>query len=377
MNQIISSNLQLKAAYESAHSLMPLSGLSEEFLSDLFNHVNVQTVTGGQVIFDVGHVDQQHIYLLHGTVILTNRKNQVTVVDGAETSLPLEHEQPRQSEAMAETDCTILRVDSDYLDRMLCWSQAAQYLMSELSLERERDADMEWIQTLLSSNLFFKVPPINVEQIVDKLTSREVNKGDVILSQGELGHQCFFIKEGEAEVSRLDGTTGIKTKIADITVGRCFGEDALVNDTARNASITMKTDGILMVLEKNDFLLLRKEPMVDEVTDEHAADLLQSPVYIDVRTEAEYQREHIAFSANIPLGLLSMKKRLLNQASPYIFYCDTGRRSRAAAYLLAKQGYNTQALKGGFIQAGIREHLVQEAGYILRDGALVASKEPL
>ncbi len=137
----------------------------------------------------------------------------------------------------------------------------------------------------------------------------------------------------------------------------------------------MKTDGVLMVLNKQDFLLLRKEPVVEEVTENEAASMLQSPVYVDVRTDEEYNLGHLSFSANIPLGLLSLKKRLLDPAKPYVFYCDTGRRSRAAAYCLGKQGYNAMALAGGFIEAGLSENLVQEAGYMLRHGELVAGAE--
>ena len=236
------------------------------------------------------------------------------------------------------------------------------------------DEDMEWIQTVLKSNLFYKVPPINVEMIFDRLKPVVVMAGDAIIRQGELGDACYFIKEGEAEVTQRS-ESGKLVKLADINVGRCFGEDALVNETVRNANVTMKTDGVLMVLNKQDFLLLRKEPVVEEVTENEAASMLQSPVYVDVRTDEEYNLGHLSFSANIPLGLLSLKKRLLDPAKPYVFYCDTGRRSRAAAYLLGKQGYNAMALAGGFIEAGLSENLVQEAGYMLRHGELVAGAE--
>lgn len=374
VNLVHDNSQQFDDALAMAKTLVPLNGLRESYLADLFNHVSVQTVLQGQVLFQFGQVDNQHIYLLHGEVHLQTASGEVDSVATEDSILPLAHAQPRQQRGVAITDCMILRVDSDYLDRMVCWSQISDYLLAELCNERDMDEDMEWIQTVLKSNLFYKVPPINVEMIFDRLKPVVVMAGDAIIRQGELGDACYFIKEGEAEVTQRS-ESGKLVKLADINVGRCFGEDALVNETVRNANVTMKTDGVLMVLNKQDFLLLRKEPVVEEVTENEAASMLQSPVYVDVRTDEEYNLGHLSFSANIPLGLLSLKKRLLDPAKPYVFYCDTGRRSRAAAYLLGKQGYNAMALAGGFIEAGLSENLVQEAGYMLRHGELVAGAE--
>lgn len=374
VNLVHDNSQQFDDALAMAKTLVPLNGLRESYLADLFNHVSVQTILQGQVLFQFGQVDNQHIYLLHGEVHLQTASGEVDSVATEDSILPLAHAQPRQQRGVAITDCMILRVDSDYLDRMVCWSQISDYLLAELCNERDMDEDMEWIQTVLKSNLFYKVPPINVEMIFDRLKPVVVMAGDAIIRQGELGDACYFIKEGEAEVTQRS-ESGKLVKLADINVGRCFGEDALVNETVRNANVTMKTDGVLMVLNKQDFLLLRKEPVVEEVTENEAASMLQSPVYVDVRTDEEYNLGHLSFSANIPLGLLSLKKRLLDPAKPYVFYCDTGRRSRAAAYLLGKQGYNAMALAGGFIEAGLSENLVQEAGYMLRHGELVAGAE--
>lgn len=374
VNLVHDNSQQFDDALAMAKTLVPLNGLRESYLADLFNHVSVQTILQGQVLFQFGQVDNQHIYLLHGEVHLQTASGEVVSVATEDSILPLAHAQPRQQRGVAITDCMILRVDSDYLDRMVCWSQISDYLLAELCNERDMDEDMEWIQTVLKSNLFYKVPPINVEMIFDRLKPVVVMAGDAIIRQGELGDACYFIKEGEAEVTQRS-ESGKLVKLADINVGRCFGEDALVNETVRNANVTMKTDGVLMVLNKQDFLLLRKEPVVEEVTENEAASMLQSPVYVDVRTDEEYNLGHLSFSANIPLGLLSLKKRLLDPAKPYVFYCDTGRRSRAAAYLLGKQGYNAMALAGGFIEAGLSENLVQEAGYMLRHGELVAGAE--
>lgn len=372
--QLAFESEQLKDAYKTATTLVPLKSLRENFMVDLFHHVAVQTVFKGQTIFEKGGYDRQHIYLLHGDVKLVADDGHEQVMKARDSILPLSNTQPRQVRAIAATDTTILRVDSDRLDRTLSWSQVAEYLLSDLSLHRDYDEDIDWMQTVLNSNLFFKVPPVNVEQIFSRLTPMVVDKGEVIIRQGEIGDCCYFIKEGDALVTLKEEDNREEKLLAEIHEGRCFGEDALVFETVRNATVTMKTNGVLMRLEKSDFLLLLKEPKVDEVSYKQIDAMVEAPILVDVRTDEEYTLGHLPRAANIPLNLLSLKKRLLNPATPYLFYCDTGRRSRAAAYLLGKQGFNVMALDGGYIGAGLDDQLIVDDDYLLRAGALVVGQ---
>ncbi len=357
-----------------SETLAPLKAVKRSYLVDLLNRAEVQTVFAGDSLFEDAIVDHQHIYLLFGEVELQYSSGSVERVQAGDIQMPVAHQQPRPCRALACSDTTILRVDSDQLDRALAWSQISQYLMSEVSLQRDLDEDVHWMRTVLDSNLFHKVPPVNVEQIFSRLTPMVVHAGEVIVRQGEIGDCCYFIKDGDAEVAYYDATAKCQKKIVDISEGRCFGEDALVYEQARNANVTMSTDGVLMRLEKNDFLLLLREPSVDEVSERELSNLAEIPTLIDVRTDEEYLQGHLALSGNVPLNLLSIKKRLLSPEKMYVLYCDTGRRSRAAAFLLGKQGYNVMALEGGLAGQNMSDQLVQEVGYILRDGELVTGQ---
>lgn len=361
-------------AFETSDTLVPLKSLRPSFLEDIFKHVTVHSVFAGDVLFEDGSIDHQHIYLQSGEVVLEYPSGHTTLIRAAENCMPLAHQQPRPARGVASIDCTVLRIDSDRIDRTISWSQISDYLLSELSLQRDYDEDIEWMQTVLNSNLFLKTPPVNAEQIFSRLTPMVVEEGEVIVRQGEMGDCCYFLKEGDAKVT-IENTDILHAElVAEITPGRCFGEDALVNQTVRNATITMTSDGVLMRLEKSDFLLLLNEPSVDEVNYDEIKDMLEEPIYVDVRTEDEYSAGHLAFSANLPLSLLSIKKRLLAPEKPHIFYCDTGRRSCAAAYLLGKQGYNVMALAGGITGQRLEEYLVSDENYILRDGELVSGQ---
>ncbi len=361
-------------AFDTADTLVPLKSLRPSFLQDLFEHVAVQTVFAGQTIFEEGSVDYQHIYLQSGEMCLTFANGQQERIQANEMCMPLAHQQPRPSSCVALCDSTILRIDSERMDRTITWSQIADFLLSELALIRDYDEDIEWMQTVLNSNLFLKAPPVNAEQIFARLTPMVVDEDEVIIRQGEMGDCCYFIKEGDAKVTVRNEDIRHAELLAEIGPGRCFGEDALVNETVRNATVTMSSKGVLMRLEKNDFQLLFREPAVEELTREEIGQMMEDPIYVDVRTEDEYSSGHLAFSANLPLSLLSIKKRLMAQEKPYIMYCDTGRRSRAAAYLLGKQGYNVASLKGGLIGAEIADRVVTNENYILRDGELVSGQ---
>lgn len=355
------------------HALVPLKDMSESHLLTLLDGAQAETICPGQTLFAAGSYDGQHVYLLHGDVALIADSGMRSLIKGRSTLFPIAHQQPRQVTAVAETDCSVLRINSEQLDKLLTWSQVADYLQINISRERDLDEDVDWMMTVLRSNLFFKVPPVNVEQIFSRLTPQVVYAGDVIIRQGELGEQCYFIKEGEAEVLRHQD--GKRQQVATIGVGRCFGEDALVNDAARNATIVMRTDGVLMRLEKQDFYRLLKEPSVATLAfNELQGAIAKGAVMVDARSEEEYSEGHFAQAVNVPLNILAIKGRLLNKENTYIFYCDSGRRSRAAAHLLAQQGYQTLALEHCaqlFTPQGQSQFLTDTHNYLLRDGVSV------
>jgi len=351
-------------------TLVPLKDMSESHLVELLSHSDSEVICAGQTLFERGSYDAHHIYLLHGTVSLIDENNLTTLVKGRSTLLPIAHHQPRLVTAVAESDGSILRLDSERLDKLLAWSQVADYLQLNISRQRDLDEDIDWMMTVLKSNLFFKVPPINVEEIFSRLVPQVVYAGDVVIRQGELGDRCYFIKEGEAEVWRHNDTG--RQYLANIGVGRCFGEDALVNEAARNASVIMQTDGVLMCLNKQDFFRLLKEPLVPSINlDTYQEKIAAGAVAVDVRSEEEYAELHLASAVNVPLNLLGIKSRMLDKNRPYIFYCNTGRRSRAAAHLLTQQGYQAFALEDCaklFAQPRWKELLDNRFNYVLRDG---------
>ena len=125
-------------------------------------------------------------------------------------------------------------------------------------------------------------------------------------------------------------------------------QEALLSEAKRNATVSMETDGILMRLSKEDFNALLKEPMLNWLSIEQAHAKVQlGAKFLDVRLESEHAITGISGSMNIPLFMLRLKADALDPNVAYVLYCDTGRRSSAAAFLLSERGFQTYVLSGG------------------------------
>ncbi len=337
-------------------TMVPVNALTEDHLNTLMRDTQVEVLCRGQVICQRGDCDDTHIYLLSGKVGIDSGNGSVLAVDAndPQARFPLAHFQPRLETVTAIDDCQIIRFASAQLDAMLAWDQAANYITLDITGQRDLDEDADWMLTLLRSNLFYKVPPMNIRQILSRFRPRFAHSGDVVIRQGEVGDGCYFIKEGAVSVYRAAGERGASVLVAELGVGRCFGEDALVNDAPRNATVVMRENGVLMKLEKQDFFLLLKSPPVRSLTlAEVDRELIGGAELVDVRTESEYEQAHATSALkiaalNMPLTILKLKSRLLDRDKRYIIYCNSGRRSSAAAYLLAEDGYNVTVLRNGF-----------------------------
>ena len=180
------------------------------------------------------------------------------------------------------------------------------------------------------------------------MTPVNVSANQVIITQGQEGDYFYLIQQGEAIVSRVNTADQTTMQLAEISVGAGFGEEALASDNKRNATITMKTDGLLLRLKKEDFVELLKAPIVNTINFNDAkAKVAFGAVWLDVRFLSEYNHDHLEGALNTPLHELRSQATMLDKSKDYIVYCQTGRRSNAAAFILAQCGLNVQVLEGG------------------------------
>ena len=109
-----------------------------------------------------------------------------------------------------------------------------------------------------------------------------------------------------------------------------------------------------MRLAKQDFRELMNEPLLKWVNYAEASEIVsRGGKWLDVRLPSEHQNLKIEDSLNIPLYFIRLKFSTLDRSTPYVVYCDTGRRSSAAAYILVERGFDAYVLKGGLTNAGV------------------------
>jgi len=334
-------------------SFVPPSALNAENFQELSDKATVEEVGAGKTIFSQGDTDKKTIYLIDGELTMTTDSGESTTVrSGTQAAIhPLANFQPRRHTAVAKSNCKITRLDSDLLDILMTWDQMSGIQVDEIHTDEEEEGG-DWMTRILQSKAFLQVPAGNIQAMFMRIQEVPAKAGDVIIKQGDEGDFYYVIKSGECKVTRTS-KTGSELTLATLKGGDAFGEEALLSDAKRNANILMATDGMLMRLSKEDFNELLKEPMLTWVTREEGDEMVKNgAVWLDVRLDTEYKNDGIEGSINIPLFMLRIKVATLSEDKKYILYCDTGRRSSAAAFLLSERGLDAACLKCGLMGDG-------------------------
>lgn len=336
--------------------LVPVNELSPQSQSEVINIAKLFYYKKKELVFKQGDKDSYTYYLLDGEIeLLADKSVQSILVSATESAMyAMARLQPRQYSAKAKTDIVVMRLNRGSLDRLIVADQeqksggytgeSDQVEVADIGAEDSGD----WMTKMLQSELFSRLPTANIQQLFVLLEPVEYKKGDAVITQGDIGDNYYIIQDGRCEVARAPSPGTKPIKLAELRAGDSFGEEALLTNAKRNASITMVTDGVLMQLSKDNFINLIKKPSLEEVTYEEGKKLVeQGGSWLDVRFPNEYQESCIEGSINIPLNILRMQTEKLQQDKKYIIYCDTGGRSSAATFLLTDRGFNVCFLKNG------------------------------
>ncbi len=327
----------------------PLDGLKRDNLAALARKVQVRELSPGQVLFKEGDTEKRTIYIVSGILELVDQGKVMETVSGGSDSArnPVSPIFPRRVSAKARDRVQFISIDSDLLDVMLTWDQTGTYEVSEMTGDDQGGAE-DWMTMLLQTKAFHKIPPANIQAIFMRMQQINYKSGDVILKQGSEGDYFYVLTRGSALVTRETPLSKDGIKLAELRVGDTFGEEALISDAKRNATVTMVTDGGVMRLGKDDFKTLLNEPMLDWVDYEQGQQIIQSGgQWLDVRLPSEFENQHLDSAINIPLYFIRLKLNTLEQGKKYVVCCDTGRRSSAGAYILSERGYHAYVLRGG------------------------------
>jgi len=330
-------------------SFSPLNGLKRDNLAALSRKVQLRELSPGQVLFKEGDTEKRTFYIASGILELLDQGKIVDTIEGGSEVArnPVAPVFPRRVSARARDRVQFISIDSDLLDVMLTWDQTGTYEVSELQGKSDTGGE-DWMTMLLQTKAFHKIPPANIQAIFMRMQQINYKTGDVILKQGAEGDYFYVLTRGQAVVTRETPLSKEGIKLAELQVGDTFGEEALISDAKRNATVTMTAEGSVMRLGKDDFKTLLNEPMLDWLSHEEAEKIVANGgKWLDVRLPSEFDNQHMDGAINIPLYFIRLKINTLEQDMQYVVCCDTGRRSSAGAYILNERGYQAYVLRGG------------------------------
>ena len=317
-------------------NLVPLNALSDEQLGPLLSQISITKIKKGALLFKEGDLEEQNVYLLTGKIaLLTNGKEVDAVNSGSETArYPLAHQFPRLFSAKAKSAVTCVSIDSRLLSDLLLRSQTE-------SEEVEADSEGgDWMSQLLLSPVFQRIPPANMQQVMMRMQEMSLSAGNIVFKQGDEGDYYYMVSRGRCVVTRQANQGAAPIKLAEIGAGHSFGEEALVSQVPRSCTVTMQSNGLLVRLNKDDFLSLVSEPLSHPLSYEDAADRIENGAkWLDIRLPEEHEKESFSESINLPTFSLRFQAFDLDAEAEYIICGDTPALAASAAFLLLEKGY--------------------------------------
>ena len=340
----------------------PLSSLSDARLQEFADLCHLESVSTGLDPFRIRPTAEQMSYLVSGSLQINFAGGGQEVVTGGTgpAAVALLRAEPIVH-AKALTDVQIIRIDRDLLDIMMTWDQLAAFDATRTGRFKTLNPAAPAAEVLpsnwnvmsgvfsvqnLRTGAFAFLPAAHIGELLNRFSRVEVKAAQVMIREGEEGDYYYVIESGRAQVTRLVG--GVTVTLADLKSGDAFGEEALVSESKRNATVTMKLDGVLLRLAKQDFIALLKEPLLNKVPVAEAQDKVAAgALWLDVRYPSEYQYDRLPGAINVPLAEIRNAFNVLDKSRQYVVYCQSGRRSAAAAFLLAHRGFKVALLDGG------------------------------
>lgn len=347
---------QDKAPYkEKIKSLVPFDEISPQAQNEIVQIGKIFKFKNKDIVFKQGDHDNYAFYLLEGKIdLMAGRDVKSTIVGGTDSArYAMARLLPRQFTARAKVDSMVLQLDKAAVDRILVADKSEEgdittsrhFVVNEI----DQDDTVDWMTKMLQSEIFSQLPTANIQQLFVMLEPIDYKAGDTVIKQGEPGDSYYIVQEGHCEVSRAPSEGAKPIKLAELKDGDSFGEEALLTDGIRNASVTMLTDGTLMKLSKENFITLVTLPSLNEISFEQGKSLVDggAAVWLDVRFKDEYEESNIKSSINIPFNLLRAKLDSLDRGKHYLVCCDSGGRSSAAVFTMISNGFKASVLKGG------------------------------
>ncbi len=185
------------------------------------------------------------------------------------------------------------QIDSEFLDVAVTLDQTGAYKVLELNGLDENGAGPGRLDdgAVADQGVSQDSTRQHPGRIHAPAADRLPRAGEVVIKQGDVGDFFYVVVKGICRVARETPLNKDGVRLAELKMGDTFGEEALISDVKRNATVTMVTDGVLMRLAKNDFRKLLHEPLLEWVDYESAKRIvaIEGGQWVDVRLPSEFE----------------------------------------------------------------------------------------
>ena len=333
-------------------ALAPLAGFSAARLAELAQVAVVERARRGSDPLQERLEGPQSVFLLTGELLLAFEGGGTLVLVGGsdEARQALNRQSDRPARSKAITDVDLVMLDDEVLDILATWDQVAAGADSTLTgpaaAPDARIVTGAFGLGKLRSGAFAQLPVAHIDELLKRFDRVKTAAGETVIREGDPGDRYYVVESGRFSVERLVG--GAKVLLAELKSGDAFGEEALVSEAKRNATVTSLGEGELLRLERTHFDELLREPLLRRVAFAEAAEKVRrGALWLDVRYPSEYQYDKLPGAINVPLAEVRNMFAVLDRSREYVAYCQSGRRSAAAAFLFAQRGFKVWLLDGG------------------------------
>jgi len=320
---------------------VPTYVLPPQERAELARHSTLTRYEPGKVAFRRGMNSPIAAFLVEGEIELEDASGRRRITAGTEDA---RHALSNAEQFVCTATCirpaTLLLVNRAKLDYVLTWAQSGTIEVHDIG---GGDAE-DWMGTMLQCPSMQLIPPANIARIISRVEPVQADAGDMLIEQGAPGDSYYVLTAGRCSVLRSEERGSEPNIIGTLLPGQGFGEEALLSGEPRNATIRADTECRLVRLSGDDFGELLQAPMLRRVDIDAAP---ARALRIDVRLPEEFAHGHVPGAVNVPLRDIRERCAGLEQARPLVVYCDGGRRSASATFLLCERGFDASWVPDG------------------------------
>lgn len=328
----------------------PLDSLSEAERSRLLQHAVHLNIASGQTILRKTDGDRHMTWLVVGRVEVRRSFFERETHDaGTDATIqPLESWLSEASQLIAGDDCEVVQLEREAVEKALSQVGGAgrgysvetlhETDLSEEYLISDAQVDVDWMSRFLQSGLTQHLPASVIQKLLARFEQIEIQRGDRVLRRGSQADGLYVLVRGMAVV-HTDPDGPFKGDDIELIPGDYCGEEALVAETLRNASVSMESDGIVARLSLQDFDALIRPHLVRVASVVDAREWInKGGELFDVRTGLEARAQPLPGARQLPVTHLRSQLGNLDRNSHYLVGPEGDRRAELAVFLLCQAG---------------------------------------